>query len=127
MVAAANIDRLHPSQAALVNAVHGEFDRAQAMLADRLAGMPAGQRDIQIAQNVLRTCLEAVLVKVLPYDHTTLAELAIRMASYAVSAAPIDDQETLMAVVVQTLPEAHRRRVAQGVMISTTWQIGGDR
>lgn len=113
---------LPPTQQALVDAVQAEFDRSKILLSEKIKQLPSGMGDVIVAQNTLRTCMEAALIRMLPYDQTALAELAIRLASYAISAAPIDDQAGLVGAVCTTLPSAHARRVAQGVMICTTWE-----
>ena len=118
-----------PEQAPLVEAVRAEFDRTAAIVFPKLADRPEPEfrnreiANMQVAQNVLRTCMEAVLQKLIPYSHTTCGDLAIRLASYAMSAAPMEDQEMILAMVLDALPAAHRKRMASGIRISTSWQM----
>jgi hypothetical protein len=84
-----------------------------------------GDRKGVVAQNTLRTCVEACLEEMLPYGPASLADLAIRLASYVVSAAKEEDQPALIQTVVGLLPQVHTRRVNEGIRISTTW-LGDD-
>lgn len=118
------------SRPILAVAVQAEFDcvkerletTVSAALGDQAATMPS-MADLQYAQNVLRTCMEAVFQKMIPYDERVCAEMAVRLASYAISAAPMEDHEALVALVVQGLPSAHAQRMAKGIRISTEWQM----
>ena len=83
-------------------------------------------RNIQVAQNVLRTCMEATLSEMLPYSDVTPMELAIRLASYAISVLPIDRQADALQAVIATLPAAHKKRVAGGIIIKTEWGTSPD-
>lgn len=118
---------------ALIAAIQAHFETVKAELWPRLDASPdpAFQneeiRHIQVAQNVLRTCMEATLEKMLPYTHTTSVELAIRLASYALSIVPMEDQDYVMAGFMQTFPLAHEKRMAGGVRITTNWQFADGR
>ena len=78
-------------------------------------------RNIQVAQNVLRTCMEATLSEMLPYSDVTAIELSIRLASYAISVLPIERQADALQAMIATLPEAHTKRVGAGIIIKTEW------
>lgn len=114
---------------AVIDAVQAHFADIKSEVERRLVDVPgfeeAEVRAIQTAQNVLRLCLEATLDKLLPYSEVTCSELAIRLASYAISAAPAEDQPRLVAGVVVSFPEAHARRLEQGVRLTTTWDTQG--
>jgi hypothetical protein len=114
----------------LVAAVHAEFERVRKEVEPKL--LTVGQapefqneeiRNIQYAQNVLRTCLEAILFKMLPYSERVLIELALRTASYALSAAPMEDQDQLVSALVRVFADAHQRRMALGIRIDSEWQM----
>lgn len=107
-------------QKKLVKAVQGEFDRVRRDLRDRA---PSQLLTINAAQNSLRTCIEAVLNKAVPYESQFLVELALRLASYTISAAPIEDQEVLVAQFVGVFAEAHMRRISEGKIISSEWEM----
>lgn len=124
-------DDLNPVQQTLVDAVQAEFDRVLADIGPQLDQRPEPQfaqpdyRNIQAAQNALRTCIEALLVKMIPYGETVPIELAIRLASYALSALPIEAQEPAVVAFAEIFPTAHSRRISQGIRLSTTWQTDG--
>lgn len=79
--------------------------------------------NLQVAQNVLRECMEAILKEMIPFTSVTSAELAIRMASYAVSISPLEEQPEVMRAVLHSLPVAHRSRLNKGVMIRSQWYM----
>ena len=81
--------------------------------------------NIIAAQNTLRTCMEVVFNECLPYDEYFLAEMAVRLATYAISAAPIERHQVLAGAVVDGIPPALERRVREGVSIRSKWVTGG--
>lgn len=113
----------------LVRAVKAEFGRLKTVLAPRLAAHPdpamsdPEQQDLQYAQNTMRTCIEATLQSMTQYSPEALASLAIRLASYALSAAPLEDQDFLLAHALRHLGPEHMRRVDQGIAIQADWQM----
>jgi hypothetical protein len=78
-------------------------------------------RNLQYAQNVIRTCMEASLQEMLPYTHEVSVELAIRLASYSLSIVPMEDQDYVMALFMKNFSYAHERRMDQGLRIETQW------
>lgn len=84
-------------------------------------------RNVQAAQNTLRTCIEAVLKDSAPYSDLTCGELAIRLASYCISAVPLERQDELLSHVIAVLPAAHSKRLAQGIIIQSEWETNGVR
>lgn len=114
---------LHPTEQALVTAVLAELHRGQNMLAGKLPKTATeSMKKAILAQNVLRTCMEAVIKDLIPFHSTFLMDLALRLASYAVSAAPLDQQDNMITQVILNLPTAHAARIRQGVMILTEWK-----
>lgn len=115
----------------LVRAVQAEIKVNQAAIEPMLAARPepefgnAEVRYIQAAQNALRTCIEATLKQAGPYTDLTCIELAIRLASYAVSALPVERQHAALDMVIATLPAAHKARLEKGVVIKTEWMTDG--
>lgn len=116
----------------LIHQVQREFDRVQADLQARLDKLVADGntlydnpeiRNIQIAQNTLRTCMEATLQKMMPYTHITAIELAIRLASYALSTVPMEDQDMVKAQFMESFIPAHDMRMARNVRIDTQWRM----
>lgn len=120
-----------PTKRQLVEAVFAEYDRAAANIGPQLAGLGVSEADhermlkVNAAQNTLRTCLEATLNKMVPYDIMLLPELALRLASYALSVAPMERQEELVALLVANFADHHQLRVAQGKVISASWSTPG--
>jgi hypothetical protein len=47
------------------------------------------------------------------------------LASYAISAMPLEDQHHAMELVCASLPAAHKRRLAAGVVIRIDWMNEG--
>ena len=118
---------LHPTQKKLVHAVRAEFMRLKADIRmDRLPReVTDEERNLIVAQNMLRTCLEATLEQMLPYSALTPVDLAIRLASYCLSALPIESQEESLAAFLKILPEAHWPRIQGGIRLATTWDTPG--
>lgn len=82
-------------------------------------------RFVQSAQNTLRTCMEATLQEAMPYSDMLCIELAIRLASYAVSALPLERQHEALDRVLRSLPAAHASRLSKGIVIKTDWVTDG--
>ena len=118
---------------ALIRAVSASLDANRQAIEPMLAQRPEPEfrdpeiRFVQAAQNTLRTCLEATLEAAIPYSRLTCVELAVRLASYAISALPLEEQAQAIQAVVGTLPTAHRQRIARGVSIQAEWQTDGVR
>lgn len=115
----------------LVRAVKAAIAHNAKAMAPALDARPEPQfrhpeyRYVQVAQNTLRTCLEATLQQGMPYSEMTCIELAVRLASYAVSALPLESQDAALKMVIDTLPSAHSQRLAAGIIISTEWEANG--
>lgn len=116
----------------LIYQVQREYDRVYEHLQGRLDKLVADGnllydnpevRNIQVAQNTLRTCMEATLQKMMPYTHLTAIELAIRLASYALSTVPLEDQDAVKAQFMESFIDAHDMRMARNVRIDTQWRM----
>lgn len=81
--------------------------------------------NIMAAQNTLRACMEVVLNECLPYDQRFLGEIGVRLAAYAVTAAPIQDHEALIVAIADALPGAVAEKVRQGAVIKSVWAQDG--
>lgn len=116
---------LAPEQQNLIAAVQAEFARIERDLSPRLASAPAyASRDaksVQIAQNVLRLCIEACVKKMIPFEASLPVELAIRIGSYALSMAEQDKMNLALAQFIAAFPAAHISRVESGISISVEW------
>lgn len=77
------------------------------------------------AQNTLRVCMEVVLNESLPYDQLFCAELAVRLAAYAITVAPIEDHDALVRAVQGALPGAVETKRREGAIIRTSWMTDG--
>ena len=121
-----------PKARDLIREVHREFRRlkaeaepellAQAQQPDKRHLVNEEMRNLIVAERVLRPCLEAVLDDLLPYSHLTAMELAIRLASLALSTGPLADQGKLVDLFLQGFPNAHDVRLAIGQVVATEWQ-----
>ncbi len=78
-----------------------------------------------VAQNTLRTALEVTLAESEPYGEYFLVELALRMAAYTISAAPIERQAALASLVAGSLADALAHKLQQGMAIRTEWNVNG--
>lgn len=77
-----------------------------------------------IAQNVMRDLMTAVFMETAPFGQIFCEEMALRLASYAISAAPIEDQSLMVDRVTKRLPGVHTERLRQGFVIETQWREG---
>ena len=120
-------------QRELVAAVQAHFRGVQQQLEPRLLAKSEPEfqleeiRNLQYAQNTLRSCMEAALQLMLPYSHVTAIELAIRLASYSLSIVPMEDQDAVVHSFLQTFVLAHEKRMANGVRIHAEWQFDDGR
>lgn len=101
-------------------------EEAGPQAAQLAASLPERQRATAIkaivAQNALRVCLEVVYEECMPFDENLCGEIAVRMASYAISMAPIERQEALLEAVMGALPGAHARRLKDRITLLSTWE-----
>jgi hypothetical protein len=79
------------------------------------------------AQNTLRKCMEVVFEECMPYDEIFCGEMAVRLATYAISAVPIERHGLVLNAVIEGLPAALARRVRDGIAIRTEWETDGVR
>lgn len=125
-------------QRAIIISVQADYDRVAEGIAERMSREPlidqATRQAVEpgdekfkciAAQNVLRTCLEATLERMLPYALTTPVELGIRLASYCVSALPLDVQPGAVEEFCRVFAATHAERVAGGTHLQTTWYRSG--
>ncbi|WP_192252063.1 hypothetical protein [Mesorhizobium silamurunense] len=78
-----------------------------------------------VAQNFVRNSLEVSVEELLPFEMRFIAELAIRVASLVISAAPIEKQDELIALLLHNLRQVHHQRVAAGEVIKLRWEVDG--
>jgi len=72
-----------PGRQRLLSATKAEYRRLQRERAAQLAVLPSADlRNINVAQNVLRDVLTALLSEMAPCTHHTAVELSRRLASY---------------------------------------------
>ncbi len=82
-------------------------------------------QELIAAQNVLRDCISVVLNECMPIDDSFCAELAVRLASYAISVIPLQRQDQACRAVSEALHDAHFSRIRAGVSIPATWITDG--
>lgn len=83
-------------------------------------------RKLVTYDNVIRTAIEVCIDKSIPFEKATPVEFAMRAASYAISALPVEDQDQAVAFLVQNFAEAHQTRTAKGFVITTEWGDMGE-
>lgn len=111
-------------------AVQRRYRTARVMLIPRireqLQRQPLMDEDFAVAlnvsQNVLREAMEVVITQSLPQQHRYFIELAVRLACYAITALPADDQEQAMLLVRDGLFNKLADMQASGVVIKTEWE-----
>ncbi|MED5545747.1 MAG: hypothetical protein VYD90_10900 [Pseudomonadota bacterium] len=84
-------------------------------------------RNINVAQNVLRDVLTAILDEMTPYTHVTSVELSRRLASYALSSVPIEDQDAVVAKHIAGFADFHMLRTSGGTIINSVWRMDDGR
>lgn len=94
-------------------------------LAAKVGANHPDQKSAIAAQNVLRDCMTVIMNECAPFTDALPIDVAVRMASYAISVLPIEQQETALNSVLILLPEAHARRMRQGIHIDTDWVTDG--
>lgn len=101
-----------------------EYRRLHKVLFTSLAELPDVElRNINVAQNVMRDVVSAVLDEMMPYSHKTPVEMARRLASYALSSVPLEDQEIVVAELLRTFADFHMNRTASGAIIEAHWRM----
>lgn len=133
-----SVNPLSNEQRAIIISVQADFDSVAEKIAAQLAKQPfhdEGGRTIEpgseefkcvVAQNVLRTCIEATLERMLPYSMATPVELGLRLASYCVSALPLEAQPGAVSEFLRVFEKAHAERMRQGIHLSTGWVNPGE-
>lgn len=113
-----------PGRKKLIAATKAEYRRLHRQLASQLSAIPEEEmRNINVAQNVLRDVLSALLNEMLPYTHLSVVELSRRLASYALSTAPLEDQDAVVAEHLSGFADFHLQRTATGAIIETAWRM----
>lgn len=114
----------NPGRRRLISAVTAEYHRLHKDLAPALARLGNDElANINVAQNVIRDCLTALFGEMTPFEHVSAIEMARRMASYALSTVPIEDQDEVVAAHLAGFADFHMMRTAQGAIITTEWQM----
>lgn len=120
-----------PEKAALIKAVMARYDSVEKEIAHQVARAMVGssvedldmQMKIQTGQNVMRVCLEALVDRMVPFPPEVAAELSIRLASYAISILPLEDQDIAVASLVRNFALVHQTRTAKGIRINCDWKM----
>jgi len=111
----------NPIRKRMIEAVQSEFQRSEKEMAEMLSGFPADLAKINVAQNVIRDCLAAILEEMIPYPPETAVELSRRAASYALSVLPIEDLEVGVADHLDGFADFHLERTLRGMIIGAGW------
>lgn len=93
--------------------------------AERLNFYRDDNLNLMAAQNAGRFAMEVILKECVPYDARFLAEFGVRLAAYAVTAAPIQEHTRLVGLIQESLPHAVAEKVAQGAVIRSVWEQDG--
>lgn len=84
-------------------------------------------KELIAAQNVLRDCITVVVNDCMPIDELFCAELALRLASYAVSIVAVERQEAVAKVVANSFEKMHHDRMKKGIGVQSEWMTDGVR
>lgn len=122
-------DKTEAAKNALIAAAQAYYDAVAEDTKDQLAKVletNPHEAKVVIAQNVIRLTMEATLNKMVPFPEVTCLTLAMRLASYALSVAPMDRQPAITGAFMASFPYNHAERLKKGVMIHTGWAGEGD-
>lgn len=117
-----------PAKKALIAAAQAYYDEVAAATKDarsKLTLKDPDESNVVVAQNVVRTALEACYERMIPFGSHACMTMALRTASYALSAAPLDEQAHLVSTFMHSFPTAHVDRLKRGVIIRTGWKGEG--
>ena len=112
-----------PGRRRMVESVQTEFRRVSTALAPQLAPLGKDLGNLNVAQNVMRDCLTAVLEEMAPYGHQSAIDIARRLASYALSTVPMEDQDEVVSAFLAGFADFHMMRTAQGAVIRSEWMM----
>lgn len=76
---------------------------------------------VLVAQNALRTCVEAGLEAMIPFLPATAVEFGLRLASYCVSVIPRELHDDAVRQFCEVFPDLHERNMRSGVRLSGGW------
>lgn len=93
--------------------------KARVVEVGRSPDSPEGKA--MVYQNAVRVLLEEIFEEAIPFDQEFVAQMGARSASYALSVAPIEDQDEIVASVLRGFAEMHMLRCAQGIRINSGW------
>lgn len=121
-----DLKNLRPTTANLVKAAEAEYEHVKANI-PLPAGMDADIAAAVISENVIRRAIEACVNGSAGFGPNYCAELAARLASYAISIAPDSHHASMIAAVRDALPGCHAERMRLGVRIEAEWDTIPDR
>jgi hypothetical protein len=107
--------------------IRGIVEKVKANVAAPLAkeaakgGYTESQLKAAVAQNAMASLITCVFGQFTPFDEEFSFSMAVRLASYAISTAPLDRQGELASHFGRIFEKEHARRIAAGIMIPTQW------
>ena len=109
----------------LERAVAAHYARIAKDLGPKIAAAgvdPAGSEGKAIiAQNVIKDVLQEIYIQIVPFDLEAVAQMATRSFSYALSIAPMEDQDELVHNCISKFADFHMLRCAQGIRLNGGW------
>lgn len=101
------------------------------MVASGQGDIPINNPAVIVSQNMLRICLEEAIgessrafLNQPAQARTFLAEIALKLAAYCISAAPLEAQAEMAEMVSASLPSAVGAMRAKGFVIRCEWNFG---
>lgn len=92
-----------------------------AALADRPLMETEFAVSLNVTQNVIRECMTVAMNEAMPQQHLFFGELAIRLACYAITCLPADDQEVMALAVSKGIMEKLGHMQSEGIVIDAEW------
>lgn len=79
------------------------------------------EKKANIAQNVLSAVMVCTFNELIPYSRQFPWSMAMRLASYAISAGPANVQNIYVKNLIKEFREYHAERLRKGIIIEGDW------
>ncbi len=112
----------HPTRYAVRAPIRAEYQRTKTDIDKK--GVATGEPHLKLmaAQNTMRVALETVYEEMMPISNAMVIQMAMALASYALSLSPLEEQEILVARMMEHFADYHQLRTARGTVIKANWQ-----
>jgi len=111
----------NPTRAAMRLAVRAEYERTLHDINAKNVATSEAHLKTMAGQNVMRVALETVYEEMMPVSNGMVVQMAMAAASYALSLTMLEEQEIVVARLMEHFAEYHQMRTARGVVIKAAW------